>query len=164
MPLSAHLIPTLCARIDPGRKSVLDLPAKVRSLIYSYAFTNTYGDTEVPLKLRYTRDDKFLVWCREYYTGGELSEVPVHQTLLVLEALGLVSKLVRDEAREAFYAIVDVQFTDSGHEILTSMIRFLERIGPEGRSGLHKWRCITRPVPDLGEYGYRTFQRLVGSL
>ncbi|KAJ4309972.1 hypothetical protein N0V94_008681 [Neodidymelliopsis sp. IMI 364377] len=163
-PLSASLMPTQSAKIDPARKSILDLPADACSLIYSYAFTNRYGDTEIPLKIRYTRDDKFLIWCREHYIGGQLRRVPIHYTLLVLEALGLVSKAVRNEACKAFYAMTDVKFTDSGHEILTSVIRFLERIGPEGRSGLREWRCITQPVPNLGEYGYMTFQKLVGSL
>lgn len=154
---------------DPSRISFTDLPGEIRNMIYDLTlFESPEGDFEQLRKWEITTDGDcfFLVRSGAYHLAVDLAELRSDRTLSVLHVIGALDKQIRKEIQTFFWAQIHATVTAEyyvGRAYCFIVRRFLEKIGPLGRSalaGLTVHRMYTS-LPQAQNQEYQTMITLL---
>ncbi|KAI4635113.1 uncharacterized protein J4E87_000062 [Alternaria ethzedia] len=150
---------------DPSRISFMDLPGEIRNMIYDLAlFEPAESDFEQAgdWQINAVGDTFFLPRSEAYWSELDLTTLRGDRTLSVLHVLGALDKQIRKEVQTFFWAHVHVTITVkySGQAYYYVVRRFLEKIGPLGRTAL-AGLTVHRRRKDYSQAQHQDFQALM---
>jgi len=150
---------------DPSRISFMDLPGEIRNMIYDLAlFEPAESDFEHAgdWQINAVGDTFFLPRSEAYWSELDLTTLRGDRTLSVLHVLGALDKQIRKEVQTFFWAHVHVTITVkySGQAYCYVVRRFLEKIGPLGRTAL-AGLTVHRRRKDYSQAQHQDFQALM---
>ena len=154
---------------DPSRISFTDLPGEIRNMIYDLAlFEPLSGDFAQAGNWEMTASSGrlFLSRYRTYHLELDLGELRYDRTISALHVVGALDKQIRKEVQTFFWAqthitIVLENYHPQGY--CSVVRRFLERIGPLGRSALAGFTAQARYTDYAGaqHHNYQTMLALL---
>ncbi|KAI4713536.1 hypothetical protein J4E89_000982 [Alternaria sp. Ai002NY15] len=127
---------------DPSVISFTDLPGEVRNMIYDLAlFEPPSGDFAQAGNWEMTAnsDHIFLSRSRTYSLELDLAELRCDRTISALHVVGALDKQIRKEVQTFFWAQIHITIVLENYDpqdYCSVVHRFLEKIGPLGRSAL----------------------------